>query len=214
MEQKTIEKVLNQLSEERIQDSQELNNLRTVQEIQQQSIRENQGKIIAFGKELGNFKTGQETILKQINMPLKQFEELKVKMDAHGELLKKPLTQNVIHEHHVPKILYATAALFCVCLCFAIGWFQTAQHLNQYRSNDTKWRKLLLESKPILTKTMQDVSMVVENDPIKAREQVEKEEAHNQQVWELHQKMLADSMAMQALQKAKLGEKSNSVHKK
>ncbi len=200
MEQKTIEKVLNQLSEERIQDSQQLKNLRTVQEMQQELFRESQGEIIALGKEMGTLKTGQEAILKRITVPLKQVEELSLKIDAHVELLKTPLTQKVVHEHHFPKLLYATVALFCICICLGIGWFQTGQRLDQYRNNDTRWRKLLLGAKPTLTKIMQDVATAVENDPEKAREAVEKEEAHNAQVWDLHQKMVADSAQMKVLE--------------
>jgi hypothetical protein len=212
MEQTTIEKVLNQLSEERIQDSQELKNLRTVQEVQQQSIRENQSEITSFGKDLGNLKTGQEAIIKRITMPLKQVEELSIKIDSHSELLKKPLTQMVIHEHHFPKLLYATVALFTICICLGIGWFQTGQGLDQYRNNDTKWRKLLLGAKPTLTKIMQDIGTFVDSDPEKAREAVVKEEKHNQQVWDLHQKMIADSAEMQALKTANPGD--NNMRKK
>jgi hypothetical protein len=211
MEQTTIEKVLNQLSEERIQDSQELKNLRTVQEVQQQSIRENQSEITSFGKDLGNLKSGQEAILKRIAMPLKQVEDLSVKIDAHGELLKKPLTQKVIHEHHFPKLLYATVVLFTICICIGMGWFQTEQRLDRYQINDTKWRKLLLGAKPTLTKIMQDVATAVDNDPEKARDAVEKEEKHNQQVWDLHQKMLADSAEMRALKTANPSD--NNTHK-
>ena len=213
MEQKTIEKMLNQLSEERIQDSQELQNLRTVQEMQQQSIRENQGEIISFGKDLGNLKAGQEVILKRIATPLKQVEELSAKIDAHSELLKIPLTQKVIHEHHVPKLLYATVALFCICICLGMGWFQTGQLLDQYRNNDTKWRKLLLGAKPTLTKIMQDVATAVDNDPDKAREAVEKEENHNQHVWDLHQKMVADSAEMRSLKTVHPDDNRNNKHK-
>jgi hypothetical protein len=212
MEQTNIEKVLNQLSEERIQDSQELKNLRTVQEMQQQSIRESQGEIISFGKDLGNLKTGQEAIINRITIPLKQVEELGVKIDAHGELLKKPLTQKVIHEHHVPKLLYTTVSLFCICICLGMGWFQTGQRLDQYKINDTKWRKLLLGAKPFLTKIMQDVETAVANDPETARDAVEKEENHNQQVWNLHQKMMSDSAEMQALKTGNPGDKN--MHKK
>jgi hypothetical protein len=46
---------------------------------------------------------------------------------------------------------------------------------------------------------MQDVATAVENDPEKARDNVEKEEAHNAQVWDLHQKMVADSAQMKVL---------------
>lgn len=71
--------------------------------------------------------------------------------------------------------------------------------MEQYRINDTRWRKLLLDAKPTLTKIMLDVATAVENDPEKAREAVEKEENRNRQVWDLYQKMVADSAEMRAL---------------
>lgn len=46
---------------------------------------------------------------------------------------------------------------------------------------------------------MLDVATAVENDPEKAREAVEKEENRNRQVWDLYQKMVADSAEMRAL---------------
>lgn len=214
MEQKAIEKVLNQLSEERIQDSQELKNLRTVQEMQQQSFRESQGRILNLDKAVATLKTGQEALLQRITAPISQLEDLGKKIDSHAKLLKIPLTQKVVHEHHVPKLLYATVALFCICLCLGMGWFQTGQRLNQYRNNDTRWRKLLLVAKPALTKIMQNIATAVDDDPDKAREAVEKEENHNQQVWELQQKMVADSAEMRALKTAKPGDNSNYMNKK
>lgn len=203
MEEKTIEKVLNRISEERAQDSQELKVLKEVQENQNQVVQESQKQISAVKLEMGALKTGQETLLQRITEPIKQLEELGEKIDSHSELLKKPLTQKVVHQHHVPKLFYATVALFCVCLCSGFGWFQTGQRSNQYRNNDTKWRKLLLDAKPALTKIMQDVSTTVDDDPDKARETVEKEETHNSQVWELHQKMVADSAQMRVLEGTK-----------
>jgi hypothetical protein len=207
MDLKTIEKVLNQLSEERIQDSHELNNLRTVQEMQQESFRESQDEIRSLGSEMKSVKTAQETLLNRMTIPSKQIEALGVKIDAHSELLKTPLMQKVIHEYHIPKLLYVTLATFCICICLAVGWFQANRDLGKYRNNDTKWRKLLLGAKPTLTKTMYDITTAVDNDPEKARESVEKEERHNQKVWDLHQKMLADSAEMSALKSANPGHK-------
>ncbi|MCA6439661.1 MAG: hypothetical protein IM598_15815 [Chitinophagaceae bacterium] len=200
MEEKTIEKVLNRISEERTLDSQELKVLKEVQQRQSQGMQENQKQISAIRLEMGNLKTGQEILLQRITDPIRQLEELGEKIDRNSELMKKTLTQKVVHEHHVPKLFYATVVLFCICLCFSFGWFQTGQRLNQYRNNDTKWRKLLLDARPALTIIMQGTATAVDNDPDKAREAVEKQEAHNRQVWELHQKMLADSAQMRALE--------------
>lgn len=200
MEQKTMEKVLNQMSEERLQDNQEVRNVKATLEKQQQSLNENKEQFRSQNQEMGILKTGQEILLQRISEPIKQLDEFSAKIDAHSELLKKPVIQKVVHEHHVPKLLYVTVALFCICLSFGFGWFQTAQRSSQYRNNDTKWRKLMLGARPTLTKIMQEVSSSVDDDPDKTRDSVERVETHNQQVWELHQKMVADSAQMHELE--------------
>lgn len=91
--------------------------------MQQQTIRENQGDIVSFGKELGTLKNGYEAILKRITIPSTEIVALTQTIDVHIELLKKPPSQKVIHEHHVPKLLYVTVALFCICICLGMGWF-------------------------------------------------------------------------------------------
>lgn len=63
MEEKNIEKVLNQISEERIQDARELKNVKTVQEKQQQSFKESHEKFNTLSQEIGTLKTGQQTLL-------------------------------------------------------------------------------------------------------------------------------------------------------
>ncbi len=215
MEEKTIEKALNRISEERLEDNKDLRNVKADQEKQQQSIRETKEQVSSLHQKMETFKKEQQMLMQRIAVPIEQLEDFGVKIDSHSELLKKPLIQKVVHEHHVPKLLYVTVALFCVCVSFGVGWFQTGQHLNQYRNNDTKWRKLLLGAKPILTEIMQDLSTNVEQNPDNVRDSVEKEETHNAQVWDLQQKMKADSAAMRALKTVKLsGGNSRYIHKR
>ena len=215
MEEKTIEKALNRISEERLEDSKDLRNIKADQEKQQQLIQETKEQVSNLHQKMETFKKEQQILMQRIAVPIEQLEDFGASIDSHSELLKKPLIQKVVHEHHVPKLLYATVALFCVCVSFGVGWFQTGQHLNQYRNNDTKWRKLLLGAKPILTEIMQDVSTNVEQNPDNVRDSVEKEETHNAQVWDLQQKMKADSAAMHALKTDKpAGDNSSYIHKK
>jgi hypothetical protein len=58
---------------------------------------------------------------------------------------------------------------------------------------------LLLDANPILTRIMQDVSDSVEQNHDKIRGAVKAEEDHNLQVWNLQQKMRADSAEMRSL---------------
>lgn len=223
MQEETLKEVLHEVLDTQKESGENMKGLakeirdlkREVQEKQSQDIQECQKQISAVKVEIGTLKTGQQTLLQQISGPIKQLNEFGAKIDSHSELLKKPHIQKVVHEHHVPKLLYATVALFCICLCFGFGWFQTGQHLSQYRNNDTKWRKLLLGAKPILTEIMQDVSANVEQNPDNVRDSVEKEETHNAQVWDLQQKMKADSAVMRALKTDKpTGDNSSYIHKK
>ncbi len=215
MEEKTIEKALNRISEERLEDSKDLRNIKADQEKQQQLIQETKEQVSNLHQKMETFKKEQQILMQRIAVPIEQLEDFGASIDSHSELLKKPLIQKVVHEHHVPKLLYATVALFCVCVSFGVGWFQTGQHLNQYRNNDTKWRKLLLGAKPILTEIMQEVSTNVEQNPDNVRDSVENEETHNAQVWDLQQKMKADSAEMRALKTGKpAGDNSSYIHKK
>jgi len=215
MEEKTIEKALNRISEERLEDSKDLRNIKADQEKQQQLIQETKEQVSNLHQKMETFKKEQQILMQRIAVPIEQLEDFGARIDSHSELLKKPLIQKVVHEHHVPKLLYATVALFCVCVSFGVGWFQTGQHLNQYRNNDTKWRKLLLGAKPILTEIMQEVSTNVEQNPDNVRDSVENEETHNAQVWDLQQKMKADSAEMRALKTGKpAGDNSSYIHKK
>ena len=215
MEEKTIEKALNRISEERLEDSKDLRNIKADQEKQQQLIQETKERVSSLHQKMETFKKEQQILMQRIAVPIEQLEDFGASIDSHSELLKKPLIQKVVHEHHVPKLLYATVALFCVCVSFGVGWFQTGQHLNQYRNNDTKWRKLLLGAKPILTEIMQEVSTNVEQNPDNVRDSVENEETHNAQVWDLQQKMKADSAEMRALKTGKpAGDNSSYIHKK
>jgi len=215
MENTSTDKALNQIAIERAKDSQELKLLKEVQEKQQQGMQESQKQISGMKLDMGALKTTQQEFMERSSAPLKEMETLSSQMALHSELLKKPLTQKLVHEHHVPKLLYATVALFCLCITLAMGWYQSTQRLDQYRNNDTKWRRLLLDARPALTKIMQDVSTSIEQDPDKTREAVKAQEDHNAQVWELQQKMQADSASMRALKTDKpAGDNSSYIHKK
>jgi len=215
MENTSIDKALNQISVERAKDSQELKVLKAAQEKQGEDLQESHKQIKSLELNMGALKTTQQEFMERSAVPLKEMETLSSQMALHSELLKKPLTQKLVHVHHVPKLLYTTAALFCICLALAMGWYQSVQCLDQYRNNDTKWRRLLLDARSALTKIMQDVSTSIEQDPDKTRETVKVQEDHNAQVWELQQKMQADSAAMRALKTDKpAGDNSSYIHKK
>lgn len=215
MENTSIEKALNLISVERERDSRELKVLKETQEKQQQDLQESQKQISGMKLDMVTVKTAQQAFMEQSTASIKQMEALSSQLTQYNELLKKPLIQKTINVHHVPKLLYATVALLSICLSLSIGWYETGKNLSKYRNNDTKWRKLLLGAQPILTEIMQDVSTNVEQNPDIVRNSVEKEEVHNAQVWDLQQKMKADSAAMRALKTDKpSGGNSSYIHKR
>jgi hypothetical protein len=57
-------------------------------------------------------------------------------------LFKQPVTGKVLHHHHVPKIALIAAALFLIVCFLSTGWYMTADKLNLYKANDTKYRYL------------------------------------------------------------------------
>ena len=198
MDQQTIEKVLNRMSEERAQDSQEIEYCKFSIEKHDQFIGNHVKQIDEITGELKSLQSNQEFLIARITEPIKKLE---AKLGAHAVLLDRPVANEVINRHHFPKIFKATMTLFLVCILLSIGWYQTGQQLTLDRNNDTKWRKLRLSAKPLLAKIMLNIADSVDLEPDKTREVVENEEAHNLAVWELQQKMQADSTHMQELKK-------------
>lgn len=199
MEQKTMEKVLNQMSEDHLQNTQELRSVKMVQEKQNQALEKNREEISLLNKDMETVKTEQQSLFQRTIGPIQQIEEFGGQIKEHSELLKKPLIQKIVHVHHVPRLLIATVVLFCIVVGISMGWYQTAHRLTQYQNNDTKWRRMLLDANPVLTRIMHNISDSVEQDPDKVKEAVRAEEDHNLQVWNLQQKMKADSAEMQSL---------------
>ncbi|OQP58844.1 hypothetical protein A3860_39230 [Niastella vici] len=60
------------------------------------------------------------------------------------------MENKVIHHHHVPKIVWVSAILFVVLCLVCSGWYSTVQKLDQYQTNDLKYRYLKLKANPAL----------------------------------------------------------------
>jgi hypothetical protein len=76
-------------------------------------------------------------------------EELSGNLVTSVTLLKQPVEAKVLHHHHMPKLIWVSAALFIVlCLTFC-GWYNTSQKLDWHTANDFKYRYLKLKNHPI-----------------------------------------------------------------
>lgn len=91
-------------------------------------------------KQIANINTIPENDLRQLNANLNK---------AIG-YLSQPVVNKVEHHHHVPKIVIISAILLAVICLMIAGWYNTYQHLEQYRENDTKYRFLKVQhNKPL-----------------------------------------------------------------
>lgn len=103
-------------------------------------------EITEFRKQLTEVKVA----ITAIKIPTKQMEELSGNLATHTALLKQPVENKVVHHHHMPKLIWASAALFIVlCLVFC-GWYNTGQKLDEYQANNFKYRYLKLRNNPAL----------------------------------------------------------------
>jgi hypothetical protein len=73
-------------------------------------------------------------------------QELSARITIAISLLQKPVEKKVNHHHHVPKLIWVTAGLFIVLALVCSGWYTTSEKLNGFVANDTKFRKLKLDS--------------------------------------------------------------------
>jgi hypothetical protein len=94
-------------------------------------------------------EVGVERIIDAVNgisIPEKKLRELAVMLDTTILFLKSPIPQKVIHQHHVPKLVWITAGLFIILALVCSGWYVTGSKLNSYIANDIKYRLLKLDT--------------------------------------------------------------------
>jgi hypothetical protein len=73
-------------------------------------------------------------------------QELSARINLAIGLLQKPVENKVNHHHHVPKLIWITAGLFILLSLVCSGWYVTSEKLSGFIVNDTKYRKLKLDS--------------------------------------------------------------------
>ena len=84
--------------------------------------------------------------MQQAFYPVKEVQQLSRLLEGNMQLLKQPVQQKVVHHHHATKIMWATGALFLMVCLLTLGWYMAANKLELYKSNDTKYRYLRLQS--------------------------------------------------------------------
>jgi len=59
--------------------------------------------------------------------------------------MKTPRTDNLIHHHHLSKVIFIVIVLVIVLAVLGMGWYNTADSLKKYKEADTKYRFLKLQ---------------------------------------------------------------------
>ncbi len=84
--------------------------------------------------------------LKESRFPIEKLQSLSSRLDTVMSLLREPVENKVLHHHHVPKIIWITAGLFITLALISSGWYITANKLDSFIGNDTKYRQLRLDT--------------------------------------------------------------------
>jgi hypothetical protein len=100
-----------------------------------------------------------------IKFPTTQMDELSGNLATSVTLLKQPIENKVVHRHHIPKLLWASAALFLVLCLACSGWYNTAQKLDIHQANDFKYRYLKLKNDPALHRILILTDSLYQNQP-------------------------------------------------
>lgn len=165
---------------------------RTIQE-QQRAISELKEKVKHSPDNtelLSLIKTGIEKVqtgIGKISFPEKEVQELSKRLFTTNELLTKPVKQEVVQRHHVPKLIWITAILFLILCLTVAGWYQTYKDLDQYEANDTKYRYMKIKANGYLSKVLGIADSLYRTDP-QLRESVIAIEEQNQKDFEKMQK--------------------------
>lgn len=68
------------------------------------------------------------------------------RLEITTNLLKQPVTNKVMHHHHIPKLIWISAGLFIALCLVCSGWYITSTKLDSFVASDTKYRQLRLDT--------------------------------------------------------------------
>ena len=82
----------------------------------------------------------------RISFPENAINDLSARISENSLLLKHPRETRIIHQHHLPKIIWIAAGLWVALSLSIAGLYVTNGKLNNYIENDTKYRHLRLDT--------------------------------------------------------------------
>ncbi|HVI49224.1 MAG TPA: hypothetical protein VM802_30435 [Chitinophaga sp.] len=160
-------------------------------------------------EELSDFKTvltrfnGQVDTLRSVSDQwpklAKEVVLLKERLSQTMDALSRPIEQK--HHHYVSKIAWIAAGLFLVLSLTVCGWYMTHQRLQEFISNDTKYRYLKIQNDKELRQLVRRVDDQVQANPYFMRDSVLKVEEDNQRRLELLEEALNKEAEAKALRR-------------
>lgn len=163
------------------------------------NLPDHSGDFAQVLKELFELKT----IAGNISISEKGMQELSANLHTGVKLLKQPVQEKVLHHHYIPKLLWIAIGLFLLACLFFILWLFAGENLDQYKSNDTKYRYLKLQENKNLKELLHNTDSIYLIIP-GLRDSVEQRERQNTRNLEMIQEaMKKEQEAKELREKAK-----------
>lgn len=97
-------------------------------------------------KQLVNAIESLQEQLQQESIAEHKVSALNQQMDKLISKLNTAPIHEVVHHHHIPKIIWVIILLAVILCIVCAGWFYTGQKLDGFIANDTKYRALKLDT--------------------------------------------------------------------
>ena len=133
--------------------------------------------------------TELKAMVGNISFPVNEMHELSTNLHTSVKLLKLPVQEKVIHHHYIPKLLWVTIGLFLLACLFFVLWLSAGENLDQYKSNDTKYRYLKLQENQNLRELLYTTDSIYLINP-GLRDSVEQRERQNTRNLEMLQEAM------------------------
>lgn len=132
---------------------------------------------------LNSLESWKKEVIKS-TIPVEILAVFSSRLNKNSQLLEQAAKNKVQHHHHLPKLIWITAALFITVALALSGWYVTSKKANEFMANDTRYRYLKLDTSQYLQgylyqadslyKTMPDMRKHVFEEENRLRENVEK----------------------------------------
>lgn len=119
-----------------------------------------------------------KAIAGNISISEKAMQELSANLHTSIKLLKQPVQEKVLHHHYIPKLLWVAIGLLLLACLFFVLWLSAGENLDQFKSNDTKYRYLKLQENRNLKELLYNTDSIYLATP-SLRDSVEQRERQN-----------------------------------